>query len=172
MLEHEYISFKVSSHIKRISIIQVGEMASNDVKLVIVTFPHQFLWPWNGERVPYRRWHPAADVQGSHSPHWLQQWQATGQWLPWCPWHGSQLPTCWMVRIIMMKFGIRTVILIISNIKTTFIIIIIIIIIIIVIMVNCHLVYSQLVYYPFRLITQPRFSGLGLGSRIRVRVLV
>ena len=37
---------------------------------------------------------------------------------------------------------------------------------------NCHLVYSQLVYYPFRLIAQPRFSGLGLGlgSRIRVRV--
>ena len=27
--------------------------------------------------------------------------------------------------------------------------------------VNCHLVYSQLVYYPFRLIAQPRFSGLG-----------
>ena len=35
---------------------------------------------------------------------------------------------------------------------------------------NCH--YSQLVYYPFRLIAQPRFSGLGLGlgARIRVRV--
>ena len=37
---------------------------------------------------------------------------------------------------------------------------------------NYHLVYTQLVYYPFRLIAQPRFSGLGigLGSRIRVRV--
>ena len=34
---------------------------------------------------------------------------------------------------------------------------------------NCHLVY-----YPFRLIAQPWFSGLGLGlgSRIRVRVSV
>ena len=31
---------------------------------------------------------------------------------------------------------------------------------------NCHLVYSQLVYYPFRQIAQPIFSGL--GSRIRV----
>ena len=38
--------------------------------------------------------------------------------------------------------------------------------------VYCHLVYNQLVYYPFCLIAQPRFSGLGLrlGSRIRVRV--
>ena len=26
--------------------------------------------------------------------------------------------------------------------------------------VNCHLVYSQLVYFPFRLKAQPRFSGL------------
>ena len=30
-------------------------------------------------------------------------------------------------------------------------------------LVNQHLVYSQLVYYPLRLIAQPRFSGLGLG---------
>ena len=30
-------------------------------------------------------------------------------------------------------------------------------------MVNCHLVYSQLIYYPFHLKAQPRFSGLGLG---------
>ena len=38
----------------------------------------------------------------------------------------------------------------------------------------CHLVYSQLVYYPFCVIAQPRFSelGLGLGVGIRVRVLV
>ena len=29
--------------------------------------------------------------------------------------------------------------------------------------INCHLVYSQLVYYPFHdLIAQARFSGLGL----------
>ena len=40
--------------------------------------------------------------------------------------------------------------------------------------VNYHLVYSQLVYHPFCLIAVPRFSGLGLGlwSRVKVRVLV
>ena len=40
--------------------------------------------------------------------------------------------------------------------------------------VNRHLVYSKLVHYPFRLIAQARFSGLGLGLELGVgiRVLV
>ena len=39
-------------------------------------------------------------------------------------------------------------------------------------LVNSHLVYNQLVYYPFRLLTQPRFSGLGLGLGLGVGIRV